>query len=57
MANIKMGGKNYWYRNFRMTKVTDKKLRKIKAKVGKNWNGTFEELIKIFNEARKEIKK
>lgn len=49
MANIKVGKKEYWYRAYRISKETDNKLKQIKKKVGKNWNGTFEEIIKKFN--------
>lgn len=52
MANIKVAGRDYWYRNYRMKRSTDKKLNKIKKRVGKNWNGTFEEIIKEFNKKK-----
>ena len=50
MPNKVVGGKKYWYCNFRMNKGTEMKLRKIKKKVDKNWNKTFEEMIKKFNQ-------
>ena len=49
MSNIKIGKKEYWYRNFRMSKSTDQKLKKAKKKIGKNWDGVFLTLLDSFN--------
>jgi len=44
-----INGKYYYYKSFRMTKTTDKKLNVVKKKMGKKWNEVFIELIKAYN--------
>ena len=54
MANMKVGKNKYWYKNFRMSKSTDKKLRAAKKKINKTWDGTFLELLEAYNQKNTE---
>lgn len=40
-------------RNYRMSQDTDKKLKAIKKKVDKNWDGTFRAMIEAFNQTNR----
>ena len=46
-------GKYYFYKNFRMTKTTAKKLIVVKKNIKKTWNKTFLELIEAYNTLHK----
>lgn len=53
MAFMKVKGHEYWFRNYRMSQDTDKKLKAIKKKVDKNWDGTFRAMIEAFNQTNR----
>ena len=43
-------GKEYNYKNFRLSKKTEAQLKIVKRKSGKKWNDVFIEFIKLYTE-------
>ena len=53
--DVKIGRKKYWYRTYRISKNTDRKLKQVKKQMNKNWNGVFIDLIETFNQLNLKI--
>lgn len=51
MSFQKFKEKTYFYRNYRMSPDTDKKLKAVKKKIDNKWDKVFRILVENFNQS------